>query len=61
MSYYIIELKGERGTHHTVKKVFSTMAKAEEFLKNNCAYINHSLHAPLEKVISKAISKVEIV
>ena len=61
MNGYIIELKGERGTHLTVKKVFTTMAKAEEYLKRNCAYINHQLHEPLEKIVSRSISKVEIV
>lgn len=60
MNGYIIELEGERGTHHTVKKVFTTIAKAEEYLKK-CDYINHQLHAPLEKVVSRSISKVEIV
>lgn len=61
MNGYIIELEGERGTHHTVKKVFTTIAKAEEYLKRNCAYINHQLHAPLEKVTKRTISKVKIV
>lgn len=60
MNGYIIELEGERGTHHTVKKVFTTIAKAEEYLKK-CDYINNQLHAPLEKVIKKTISKVRLV
>ena len=60
MKGYIIELKGENGTHHTVKKVFTTMTKAEEYIKQ-CDYIHHGLHAPIEKVTQRQISKVEIV
>lgn len=60
MNYYIIELKGERGTHHTVRKVFSSMEKADKYTKN-CDYIHHGLHEPIEKVVHKQITKVEMV
>ena len=58
---YIIVLNGERGTYHTVKKVFETMEKADSYAKNNCSYIMHGTGEPTEKVISKAITKVEVV
>ena len=61
MNYYIIELMGERGTHHTVKIVFTSMEKAESYAKNNCSYIHHGLHEPLEKVTSKTIAKLKLV
>lgn len=58
-NYYIIELKGENGTHHTVKKVFSSMEKADAFLKRNCAYILTANGT--EAVVCKSIVKVEMV
>lgn len=59
MSYYIIELEGEQGTHHTVRKVFSSAAKAEEYRKNKCAYILSGER--MEAVVRSAIVKVEMV
>lgn len=58
MSYYIIELKGERGTRFTVKKVFKTLAKADEY-SVKCANINTG--NGLEKVVERTITKVKVV
>lgn len=59
---YIIVLHGENGGHHTVKKVFETLEKADVYAKNNCSYINHGYgNGGLEKVTSKSITKVEVV
>lgn len=58
MSYYIIELESEQGTHHTVRKVFSSTAKAEEYRKK-CAYI--STGERMEAVVRSSIVKVEMV
>ena len=56
--YYIIELTGEKGTQFTVRKVFSTIEKAEEYRKK-CSYI--SCGDELDPVVSSAIVKVETV
>lgn len=58
MSYYIIELESEQGTHFTVRKVFSSIAKAEAYRKK-CAYI--STGDKMEAVTRSAIVKVEMV
>lgn len=58
---YIIVLNGERGTYHAVRKVFETKEKAYSYATNNCSYIMHGIGEPTEKVISKAITKVEVV
>lgn len=59
---YIVELKGENGGHHTVRKVFETLEKADAYAKNYCSYINHGYgNDALEKVTTKSITKVEVV
>ncbi len=57
---YIIELVGENGTHFMVKKAFRTQEKAFDYAKTlDGIYVGYN--KPLEKVISKVISKVELV
>lgn len=58
-NYYIIELEGEKGTHHTVRKVFTSVEKADAYLMKNCAYILTG--DIMDEVVRKSIVKVEMV
>lgn len=57
-NYYIIELEGDDGTHHTVRKVFTSLEKADAYLKH-CAYILTG--DKMVDVVRTAIVKVEMV
>lgn len=55
---YIIEVIGEKGTHYTVKKAFSTREKAERYASHIYG-ISSSME--VDKVQTISIAKLEIV